>query len=191
MSPRTEIQNNIIKEEKRTLILNVALELFSQKGYSATSMSEIAKAAGISKGLPYSYFESKEELLLSLFKIGINQAMEFFDLDKNGILTADEMKHYITEVFKLLQANRSFWKLYFNLFTQPNVYDLIKTEMHDFTNDMSAILIEYFRKKGSLTPEIDTVVFNALMDGISFQYIIEPELFPLDAVVDNVIKQYC
>ncbi|MDR1653742.1 MAG: TetR/AcrR family transcriptional regulator, partial [Prevotellaceae bacterium] len=61
--PRTKEQYEKIRNEKRQLIKQTALSLFADKGYDATSISEIAKKAGISKGLMYNYFTSKEELL--------------------------------------------------------------------------------------------------------------------------------
>jgi AcrR family transcriptional regulator len=50
---------------KREHILECALRCFAAKGYHATSIQEIAEAAGIAKGLVYFYFKSKEDLLLS------------------------------------------------------------------------------------------------------------------------------
>ena len=63
MSPRKKEDNESIREERRKSILEVALSLFANKGYESTSISQLAKEAGISKGLIYTYFESKEALL--------------------------------------------------------------------------------------------------------------------------------
>jgi|GEM_PF-683717 AcrR family transcriptional regulator len=51
--------------QRREQILSVALGLFYKNGYKNTSMADIAKAANISKGLIYHYFENKAELLFS------------------------------------------------------------------------------------------------------------------------------
>ena len=48
--------------DKRRQILDGALEGFLAKGYDAASMSEIARASGVSKGTLYVYFKNKEEL---------------------------------------------------------------------------------------------------------------------------------
>jgi len=44
-------------------ILGAAASLFAERGYDGTTMAQVAKAAGVSKGLPYVYFPSKRELL--------------------------------------------------------------------------------------------------------------------------------
>lgn len=52
--------------ERKQLILDNALELFAEKGYFPTSIDDIVKRAGISKGLIYTYFKSKEEIFLDI-----------------------------------------------------------------------------------------------------------------------------
>jgi len=55
-------------ERTRQLILNTALELFAEHGYDATTMRDIAGQAGVSLGLAYRYFQSKESLVLALYQ---------------------------------------------------------------------------------------------------------------------------
>ncbi|MDQ0221287.1 TetR/AcrR family transcriptional regulator [Peribacillus cavernae] len=65
--------------EKRKLIIDVAVKLFSAKGYHATSIQEIVEGCDIAKGSFYNYFKSKEELLVSIFRF-------FFDTLKQQLL---------------------------------------------------------------------------------------------------------
>ena len=58
------------KEEKRKAILMTALTLFVEKGYYDTKISDIAAAVPMSVGLMFHYFESKEDLLVELVKMG-------------------------------------------------------------------------------------------------------------------------
>ena len=59
------------KEQRRQVILMTALELFVKKGYSETKITDIAQAAGMSTGLLFHYFESKECLYAELVKLGV------------------------------------------------------------------------------------------------------------------------
>jgi AcrR family transcriptional regulator len=54
--------------EKEIAIIETAIKLFASKGFSSTSIQEIATESGISKGAFYLYFKSKEDLLLSIFQ---------------------------------------------------------------------------------------------------------------------------
>ncbi|WNB91148.1 helix-turn-helix domain-containing protein [Bacillus sp. NEB1478] len=56
-----------VKKDKRVEIIEKAIEMFADKGYHATSVSEIAKALNISKGGFYTYFPSKDELIIEIF----------------------------------------------------------------------------------------------------------------------------
>ncbi len=58
-------------EDRATEIARAALELFVTRGFAATKLEDVAKAASVSKGLPYLYFKNKEEL----FKAVITEAI--------------------------------------------------------------------------------------------------------------------
>ncbi len=66
------------KEERRKAILMTALDLFVNQGYYETKITDIAAAVPMSTGLMFHYFESKEELLLELVKMGV-AATQFAD----------------------------------------------------------------------------------------------------------------
>ena len=68
MSPRNEEQNALIKDERREQILSAALRVFATRGFAATKIGDIAARAGLSHGLMYHYFSSKEEIFLELLK---------------------------------------------------------------------------------------------------------------------------
>ena len=55
-------RRRLTAEERRSAILDAALTAFSQKGYHATSLDDIAGEAGVSKALIYEHFASQQEL---------------------------------------------------------------------------------------------------------------------------------
>jgi AcrR family transcriptional regulator len=58
---------SIAPEEKRRLILQAAVRVFARKGFHASRVGDIAEEAGIAHGLLYHYFDSKDELLETIF----------------------------------------------------------------------------------------------------------------------------
>ncbi len=58
------------KEQRRQLIMDKAIELFAKKGYAETKIGDIAKAADMSVGLMFHYFESKEKLYEEIIRYG-------------------------------------------------------------------------------------------------------------------------
>lgn len=74
MSPRTEEQNAQIKDERKEHILSAALKVFARRGFAATKIQHISKSGGISHGLVYHYFKSKEEIFFELVSRAIYYA---------------------------------------------------------------------------------------------------------------------
>ncbi|MEH7018802.1 TetR/AcrR family transcriptional regulator, partial [Bacillus sp. JJ63] len=76
------------KQSENTInkLMQSGIELFSKQGYSSTSIDQIVKHAGYSKGAFYVHFSNKEEFLLKLIKEGI----DFYFEDLKEILTQKE-----------------------------------------------------------------------------------------------------
>lgn len=70
------------KEKRRDAILMTALTLFVERGYHDTKITDIAGAVPMSTGLMFHYFESKEDLLLELVRLGCSGPASVTD-DKN------------------------------------------------------------------------------------------------------------
>ena len=64
----TEVRQRLPAARRRHQLLAVALERFAAKGYHATSMEEIAEAAGVTKPVLYQHFPSKRRLYLELLE---------------------------------------------------------------------------------------------------------------------------
>ncbi|HYG57186.1 MAG TPA: TetR/AcrR family transcriptional regulator [Symbiobacteriaceae bacterium] len=72
MAPRSNEQNDLIRTERREQILQAALGVFARKGLMAAKIGDIAAAAGLSHGLVYHYFASKDEVFTAL----VDRALE-------------------------------------------------------------------------------------------------------------------
>ena len=115
MSPRTALQFEEIREEKKRLILDTALKLFADKGYHSTSISIIAMEAGISKGLLYNYFESKESLLISLIEEFTSMLGSLMNPNNDDEISNQEMEDFLYLMTESMSKQNQLWKLYFQL----------------------------------------------------------------------------
>src|SRR3954447_648557 len=66
VTPRRRLTREESKARTRQELLRAASRLFLRNGFVATSLSDIAEEAGLTKGAVYSKFESKEDLFLAL-----------------------------------------------------------------------------------------------------------------------------
>jgi TetR/AcrR family transcriptional regulator, cholesterol catabolism regulator len=62
-------------DNRRTLLLDEAARLFGARGYDSTSMRDIATAVGMLPGSLYYHFPSKEDLLVAVYTIGMDQML--------------------------------------------------------------------------------------------------------------------
>lgn len=191
MSPRTEIQYKEIRLEKRILIMDKALELFALHGYEATTISQISKKAGISKGLIYNYFTGKEGLLESILNKGIDEIMNIFDPNKDGVLEVHELEYFINESLTIVEKNRIFWKLFMAISLQPAVFKLIEKRIEMLYEPVIKMMINYFQEAGYENPLMETMLFGALLDGVSLNYVMKPDLFPIGQIKQELIKRFC
>lgn len=110
-------------------IFNVALDLFSQKGYDSVSLREIAEEVGIKKSSIYSHYRSKEEILMDIFDY-FTQQFEY-----NPIINNEEIK--LSEDNPLLKDPELFYHkgseaIKQMIFQETNfkIWKLILIQMH-------------------------------------------------------------
>ncbi|MCL2016613.1 MAG: TetR/AcrR family transcriptional regulator [Defluviitaleaceae bacterium] len=82
--------------EKKVRILHTAIEVFSEGGFEVASTNEIAKRAGVSKGLLFHYFGNKRELYA---------ACQWYVLDEYIAFMAEHLDIGITDFFDRVLAN--------------------------------------------------------------------------------------
>jgi len=190
MSPRTPKQFEDIREERKLLIMQVALELFSNEGYHSTSISKIAGKARISKGLMYNYFDSKEELLKAIIFHGFDDLVQFFDPNQDGVLTTEELIHFIKQSLHLIKNHIAYWRLYFSLIMQAPVLHLFNNELWEMMEPFYTILFSYFKEQGYENPQAEVRFFQSLLDGVALSYVSDPKSYPIDAVEKKIIAIY-
>ena len=186
--PRSQKQNIEIRKQKKQLILDTALELFAENGFHATSMSQVAKKAGVSKGLAYNYFESKQDILDEIVKTGFESIYSHFDLNQDGILTRDEFEHFIRNSFKAISKNRKFWKLYSAIIMQADLTESMMEKYGDRSQTIMKMLNQFITSMGSKDPEGDLMVISSLVKGALLVVISSPDFFPVKQLEDKVTE---
>lgn len=188
--PRTEKQYQLIREEKRELILNTALEFFAQQGFHSTSIDQIAKKAGISKGLIYNYFESKNSILNEILKTGFDAIYYYFDINHDGVLSYNEFEFFIRKSFDEMTGNRNFWKLYFSLMMQPVVTEKYINNYSEASSNLYKILIRFLTDLGSTHPQKDILIVSSLLKGAFMIMVTSPSFNEEEKYVDTILEGF-
>lgn len=188
MSPRTPEQFEAMRESRRKQIMDAALELYASEGYSNCSISQLAAHAGISKGLMYNYFDSKEALLMAIIEEGIQDIMAMIDPNHDGILEPEEVEGFIRNTFKGIRDNMHFWILFITIVLQPPVKEFLDGK--PFSNVMDRFaprLIEYFERMGYEDPYLEMLTFSAMIEGYGILLVY---IFPSEELPEATIKKF-
>ncbi|MDR2497233.1 MAG: TetR/AcrR family transcriptional regulator [Tannerellaceae bacterium] len=187
--PRTKEQNNAIKIEKKQKIMSIALHLFAEDGYVHTSIEKIATHAGISKGLMYSYFRSKDDLLREIIHKGA-ETISGNLFPEN--MSAEELIDGVEKMLDGIEAHKGFFKLYTALSVQPGVSQKVGYIVD--TNIDFHHLIEYMQQHCGDKAHEEVLLLSAIMKGYSLlalygssQRLVSIE--PLKETIMNFIRE--
>lgn len=84
-------------EETRRIIADKAAQLFARKGFGGTSIADISKESGFSKGHIYYHFENKEKLFVALARDTMKAWGEKWEAIAPGYATATEQLHAVAQ----------------------------------------------------------------------------------------------
>ncbi|MBU7318370.1 TetR/AcrR family transcriptional regulator [Paenibacillus oleatilyticus] len=153
MAPLNDEQLHQIRDERKEQIMEAALKVFSRRGIAGTKMSMIAAEAGISHGLLYHYFKSKDELFTTLVQmamLGAQDAMKsIYGLQGSPL---DKIKYLTKEI--LDEGGRPYFMLIHQARTSEGVPEKVKEliaqySMKSFVDELLPVF-----KEGQQTGEI-------------------------------------
>jgi len=136
-----------MKEKKTTkqIIVEKAIDLFSVKGYSGTSMEDIAGAVGIRKASLYSHHSGKEEIFTTIFDQIVEEYMTFLGeltRDDGSASAADKLRTIFREYAHFNRSNvgMKFWDRFYYFPPEP-----LKDYIYDKTGRTGEFMEERLR----------------------------------------------
>lgn len=163
---------NLKKDKKnaKQQILNVALEMFASQGYHKTSTGAICKEAGISTGLLFYHFSSKEILLNAIVKMILSKIDRTLDYPEN-----DDPKKVLSTIidvfFNSLQNDRKYWDLYMSLLYQPDTKNQIGKGVLEHSIKYRRTIFHLMESLGSTNPKGDSFEFEVFRVGVFASYL--------------------
>jgi len=171
-------------------ILSAALRLFATNGFHATSISQIAEQAGVSKGLTYVYFKSKDELLLTI----IDQASEgMFDIANTMSSQTDYLKtlrQFLDQYLLALNTDKDFLSFQLSLLLQPELKPVVQASLQRRAESLLAITETMFRNAGIERANLTARRFMTELDGIALHHLSVFKDFPLEEMLEQVFLNY-
>ncbi|WP_318506638.1 TetR/AcrR family transcriptional regulator [Bacillus sp. T3] len=181
--------------EKQKQILLAAIDSFSEKGYAATSTSEIAKKAGVAEGTIFRHYKTKKELLLAIVAPTMAKFLAPFIIkDISKVLNTnygcyeDFLRAMIENRRDFLQQNLSLFKIMLQeLPFQPELQTQFKTHILPQVYDRVKILIEHYQARGEII-EVPAYTIVRLIASTIFGFLIGRYLLFLELEWDDELE---
>lgn len=177
-------------QDGKDKILAAALNLFAHNGFHATSVSQIAQGARVSKGLTYNYFDSKEALLLAIIEQASETMMAVADEMATGGGYQIMLRDFLDRYRKSLKANSQFLTFQLSLMFQPDLKAIVQSPMHARAEQLLKMTETMFAKAGADEPLSTARHFIAELDGITLHYLSVFEDYPLDDMLVQLYQNY-
>jgi AcrR family transcriptional regulator len=179
-------------EERRLQILDVALAEFASRGFKGTSIKDISQTAGISAGLMYHYFKSKQDLLEATVKYhSFLPQMRQILMEGRGRASSEVFNDLATEFLKLLDTKAGLVRVFLReLDSNP----VVKKTWSNLVHEGVAILKEYIDTQvaeGELRPHntevsarsmLGIMIMNHLTQDIFHSYPVKREEFVREVI---------
>ncbi len=162
--------------DKRERILRAAIKVFARKGFYATRVSEIAKAAGVADGTIYLYFENKDDVLVSVFEDRITKLLVVLrkEIDEAGTFE-EKLRMVVERQLGLLERQRDLAEVVtVNLRQSSKLLKQFAAPLFTEYLDVIASVIADGQAQGLVDPELSPrVVATGLwgaLDGIALTW---------------------
>jgi AcrR family transcriptional regulator len=169
--------------EKAQRIIDAMRESVARRGAVGSTFDQVAREAGVSRGLLHYYFGTKERLLGEVVRRDCDLRMAVLDEQLSGASSADDFIVLLRKALdELIVEDPDFITLIFELFTISRRNEEIAVEFADLvrrTREHTAGVLAAKREEGVLRftadPEAITEVLFALGDGLALRMLAEPD----------------
>lgn len=166
-------------EERREQILLAAFSCFGDKGFHATTMDDLVRASGLSKGSLYWHFRSKEEVFLALFDSFAAELYGEWDAAAQSGADALEVLRRECEIaVEILSNDRMGLLAWAEFLNHPTARERMG-EIYQTARDKLATIIERGRSEGRLRagPPCEEVAgaLVGTIEGLLLQWLVDPD----------------
>lgn len=169
-------------EQTRADILNSALDIFYEKGYSKTTFDEIAKRINLTKGAVYWHFRNKPDIITALIKEAFQKTNDAINKRVPEVNNLDDLRNYFSYDAMLLEQTPIYRKFLFFILFQMEWSETIFSrvgaslkEIRDFPTNIIKEALTNAQKSGEISPEVNineiAITIFSLWTGMRAQYV--------------------
>ncbi len=177
MSPRPDVS-----EERRAQIIESAIKVFARQGFSNARMDDVAAESGLSKGLLYWYFKSKDAIVVAIADVLFGgELRKMQDLPCEGLSASaclmNFLETFIAGVRLMLKVTPVMYEFYSLAFRNQAVRAVMKEFLHTFV-DIIEPIVQRGMDRGEFRPgnaRQAALAFGAQLEGTLLLWAYDPE----------------
>jgi AcrR family transcriptional regulator len=178
-------------------LLAAAREVFELEGYDRASISSIVEAAGVARGTFYIYFESKEDIFLTVAQIVEDEIKSMqFPIDVSDLIGVERAARIIrtsTERFlKFYRERVGFMAVLEQVASQTPEFTSLRLRMRRASAERAIILINGLKAEGLVSTSLDAryaaVALTGMVDRFAYVWLVLGEDFELDRAVETLTR---
>ena len=177
MSPKHDVS-----EERKSQILDAAMDTFSEMGFHKARMSDIAETSGLSKGSLYWYFDSKDSIILSLLdRVFVPEIKDFNILLKDPRSAESRLAIYIERVSDDMVKMLKWMPLFYDFLALAFRQELVKKAISRYYKKQMEILVDLIQQgidSGEFLvedPEEAAIALGSILEGTVILWLYDPE----------------
>ncbi len=155
------------RNDKYERILEAAIKVFAEQGFYQSTVSQIAKEAGVADGTIYLYFKNKDDILIQFFRHKTRQAFEGFKKAvEEGAHALEKLRNLIRVHLETFQEDRNMAVVY-----QTETHQIHRSaeaqikEMSKMYLDLLSEIIKQGQTEGSIRKELHLTLVRGVMVG--------------------------
>jgi TetR/AcrR family fatty acid metabolism transcriptional regulator len=183
-------------DDKRQRILDAAVRVFARKGYFASRVSDVAKAAGIADGTIYLYFRNKDDVLVCLFDEVMSEHVQ---AGRREVEAADgapaKLRAIAEHHLRLLGGNRELAVVFQVELRQSTKFmaRFTATWLKDYF-DLLQEVIEAGQREGSIRKEVRRKLashaFFGILDEMVTTWVLSPQEYDLPQLAAGAVELF-
>jgi AcrR family transcriptional regulator len=149
------------KDLAKKRIIDAAYRIFYKKGYHSSTMNDVAKEVGVSKGSLYSYFRSKEEILQTTNQLSTETFNDYF-YSENSLEPLEEIYNDMLKSIGAIHLNLEITSLSY----QNSKIQRVNRDSYKKKLDTLKFFVENQQKKGNIRDDVPAGNIAQLLMGV-------------------------
>jgi TetR/AcrR family transcriptional regulator, fatty acid metabolism regulator protein len=184
-----------VAAERKDQIVRATVDCITKNGYHNFSMQDVARTAGVSKGIIHYYFLNKDELMMSVLdKVAGDIERVIASEMQNSPDPKHKLEVFVDVCFDVVRSTKEYYQVNMDFWTQinqkPQVRAVISEHYAKFREAAADVIREGI--KSGIFRKVEASQYAsfiiAVIDGLSLQWLFEEEVFDYHTMVKKASR---